>query len=155
MPKAPTAQNTYALLREVVRLFAQAQRSMTACCSDASAKECEALLIIADLEPVTVQEFARRMNLEKTWASRLLTRLEKKRYVKRAAHPDDGRSWLLQLTATGRAERDKLRGTLNDHASSLLGCMPANQRAGVEQALVHLRDALTTCLETCGTVGKC
>ena len=39
MPTSATsAQKTDAVLRDVVRLFTQAQRTMTACCSEATAK---------------------------------------------------------------------------------------------------------------------
>lgn len=148
------AQDTDALLRDVVRLFVQAQRTMTACCSDASAKECEGLLLVGQFGPITVQDFARRMALEKTWASRLLSRLEKKRLVKRVDHPTDGRSWLIELTPTGRAEHGKLQAGLNEHAGNLLQCVPAGQRAAVEQALVTLRDALRECLLRCGPGGN-
>lgn len=156
MPKSsfPRARDTDALLREVVRLFVQAQRTMTACCSDASAKECEGLLLVGQHGPITVQDFARRMALEKTWASRLLTRLERKRYVRRLDHPTDGRSWLLELTPAGRKEQAKLQAGLNEHASNLLDCVPAGQRAAVEQALVTLRDALRECLVRCGPGGS-
>lgn len=135
-------------------MFVQAQRTMTACCSDASAKECEALLIVGQFGPMTVQEFARRMALEKTWASRLLSRLEKKRYLKRGPHPDDGRSWLVELTTSGRQEQVTLQSGLNEHAGNLLNCVPASRRAAVEEALVILRDALRECLERCGPEGS-
>jgi len=152
MPRVPvqTAQNADALLREVVRLFLQAQRTMTDCCSDATAKECQALLLVAGADsPLTVQEFAARMGLEKTWASRLVARLEKRGLVTRVDHPDDGRSWLIELTAKGRKEHAALEYTLNQHAVNLLGCVPAAERANVERALGHLRDALARCLVEC------
>lgn len=152
MPRASaqSAQNTDALLRDVVRLFTQAQRVMTECCSDATAKECSAVLFLVHAtEPPTVQEFADRMGLEKTWASRLVARLEKRGLIRRVDHPDDGRSWIIELTAKGRAAGAKLDATLNEHAVSLLGCVPAAERANVERALVHLRNALAHCLENC------
>lgn len=145
-----TAQNADALLREVVRLFVQAQRTMTECCSDATAKECQALLLVGAAEsPLTVQEFADKMGLEKTWASRLVARMEKRGLVTRVDHPDDGRSWLIELTAQGRKEHRALENSLNEHAVNLLGCVPAAERANVERALVHLRDALAHCLVDC------
>ena len=150
MPRVPadSAQNADALLRDVVRLFLQAQRTMTACCSDATAKECQAVLLVGgSARPPTVQEFADRMGLEKTWASRLVARLEKRGLVAREDHPDDGRSWLLRLTAKGRREHAALEDSLNRHAVALLGCVPAAERANVERALVHLRDALARCLD--------
>ena len=151
---AQSAQNANALLREVVRLFIQAQRTMTECCTDATAKECQALLLIGGAEaPLTVQEFADRMGLEKTWSSRLVARMEKRGLIARVDHPDDGRSWLIELTARGRREHGALENSLNEHAVNLLGCVPAAERANVERSLVHLRDALAHCLLHC-TPGK-
>lgn len=152
MPRAAAspAQTTDALLRDVVRLFLQAQRAMTACCSDATAKECQAVLLLGSTPaPLTVQDFAARMGLEKTWASRLVARLVRRGLVRRVEHPDDGRSWLLELTARGRREHTTLERSLNAHAASLLGCVPAGERANVERSLVLLRDALEHCLAHC------
>lgn len=150
MPKASVKpQDTDALLRDVVRLFSEAQRTMTDCCSDASAKECEALVLLGRTGAITVQEFAAQMHLEKTWASRLLTRLEKRGFVKRAAHPDDGRRWLIELTPAGKREHAGLQTGLNKHAANLLSCVPATRRAAVEEALTILRDALRECVEKC------
>jgi DNA-binding MarR family transcriptional regulator len=145
-----SAQNADALLRDVVRLFIQAQRTMTECCSDATSKECQALLLVGAAEsPLTVQEFADKMGLEKTWASRLVARMEKRGLIERVDHPDDGRSWLIELTTKGRKEHSALEKSLNAHAVNLLGCVPANERANVERSLVHLRDALARCLVEC------
>lgn len=152
----PSAQKTDAILRDVVRLFTQAQRTMTACCAGATSKECEALMLIARSERLTVQDFASQMGLEKTWASRLLVRMEKDGLIRRVDNPDDARSLLIALTAKGKAGQRKLAEGLNEQAVNLLGCVPANERANVERALVHLRDALAECLGKCGTDrGKC
>jgi DNA-binding MarR family transcriptional regulator len=150
MPVAKaTAQKTDAVLRDVVRLFIQAQRVMTSCCSAATAKQCEALMLIARHDGLTVQTFAEQMGLEKTWASRLLIKLEKDGLIRRVDHPADSRSWLIELSAKGKGENAKLIESLNDHAVNLLNCVPAAERANVERALGHLRDALAECLETC------
>lgn len=157
MPRVPaqSAQNADALLRDVVRLFIQAQRTMTECCSDATTKECQALLLVGRSDrPPTVQEFADRMGLEKTWASRLVARLEKRGLVERVDHPDDGRSWLIELTAKGRREHATLEHSLNQHAVNLLACVRPAERANVERALVHLRNALARCLGECAPAGK-
>lgn len=152
MPRVParSAQNANDLLRDVVRLFHQAQRSMTECCPDATRQECQALLLVGATEtPLTVQEFAGRMGLEKTWASRLVARMEKRSLLRRVDHPVDGRSWLLELTAKGRREHRALEKSLNEHAVNLLACVPAAERANIERALGHLRDALQHCLAHC------
>lgn len=151
-----SAQKADAILRDVVRLFSQAQREMTACCSGATSKECEAVMLIAGHEELTVQAFAEHMGLEKTWASRLLVRMEKDGLIQRAENPADSRSLLIKLTPRGKAEHRKLAESLNEHAVNLLGCVPAAERANVERALVHLRTALSECLVKCAPKrGKC
>lgn len=151
------AEKADAVLRDVVRLFIQAQRVMTSCCTDATSKECEALmLIVRQKDGLTVQTFAQQMGLEKTWASRLLVRMETDGLIQRVPNPADSRSLLVELTPRGKAEHRKLTENRKEHALNLLGCVPAAERANVERALVHLRDALAECLVKCGPKrGKC
>jgi putative acetyltransferase len=148
------AQNTDAVLRDVVKLFEQAQRSMTSCCSDASARECEAIMLLGSRGVMTVQTFAEAMGLEKTWASRLVARLEENGHLKRSANPEDGRSSLIELSAKGQRELAKLQESVSANAVNLLQCVPAAERGNVERALVHLRDALTACLNQCSPPGR-
>jgi DNA-binding MarR family transcriptional regulator len=157
MPVATSsAQKADAVLRDVVRLFGQAQRVMTSCCTEATSKECEALMLIVRHEGLTVQAFAEHMGLEKTWASRLLVRMEQDGLIQRVVNPADSRSLLIELTAKGRAEQRKLSASLDENAINLLGCVPEAERANVERALLHLRDALSECLVKCGPKqGKC
>lgn len=148
---SPSARHTDALLRKVVRLYVSAQRSAHACCRGASGKECEALALLGGTGPITVQEFATKMGLEKTWASRLAVRLEKRGVVKRVDHPDDGRSWLLELTPKGREQCGSLNDSLDEYAVELLNRLPVAERSRIDRSLAHLRDALSTCLtRRCG-----
>lgn len=145
-PPAAPAQSTDALLRDVTRLFLQAQDALTECCPGNSAKECEALVFLGRAGPVTIQEFAAGMGLEKTWASRLTDRLERTGVARRVDHPDDGRSWLVELTAKGARQSASLDAMINDQAKALLACVPAAERDRVQHSLVVLRDALAKCL---------
>jgi DNA-binding MarR family transcriptional regulator len=154
MPVAKSnAQKSDAVLRDVVRLYTQAQRDLTSCCS-ATTKECEALLLISHRTGLTVQTFANEMGLEKTWASRLLVRMESAGLIRRVANPADSRSLLVELTSKGKSEHGKLTAEVNETAVNLLECVPAAERANVERALIHLRDALTECLAKCAK-GNC
>ena len=151
-----SAQKADAVLRDVVRLFGQAQRATTSCCTGSTSKECEALMLIVRHEGLTVQTFAEHMGLEKTWASRLLVRMENDGLIQRVVNPADSRSLLIQLTAKGRAQQRKLSASLDENAVNLLCCVPEAERANVERALVHLREALSQCLVKCDPKrGKC
>jgi DNA-binding MarR family transcriptional regulator len=94
------------------------------------------------------------MGVEKTWGSRLLVRMEQGGLIERKENPADSRSLLVGLTPKGRAEHRKLSEGLNDHAVNLLGCVPIAERANVERALVHLRDALSECLVKCSSKSR-
>jgi DNA-binding MarR family transcriptional regulator len=145
-PPAASASSTDALLRDIARLFTQAQRSLSACCPGNSTKECEALVFLHRSGPVSMQAFAAGLGLEKTWASRLADRLEASGLARRKDHPADGRSWLLTLTAKGTRQSATLDDAANDQAQALLACVPASERANVERSLLVLRDALAGCL---------
>jgi DNA-binding MarR family transcriptional regulator len=145
-PPAASAPSTDALLRDIARLFTQAQRNLSDCCPGNSTKECEALVFLHRSGPVSMQAFAAGLGLEKTWASRLTDRLEASGLVRRKDHPDDGRSWLLALTPKGARQSATLDAAANAQAQTLLTCVPAAERGNVERSLLVLRDALARCL---------
>jgi len=156
MPPAKTcsARDADDLLREVVALYQRTQRTVKASCCDASNKESEAVTLLGRKGPLTIQEFAAGMGLEKTWASRLADRLEERGLAVRAKHPDDKRCCLLELTTKGGKARDSLEETIDSTATDLLSRVPASKRAAVESALSTLRDALAGVAEDCGCESK-
>jgi DNA-binding MarR family transcriptional regulator len=60
-----------------------------------------ALSAIGAFAPVTLTELASMLGLPLTTASDVVRRLEARGHVRRRQNPDDGRSHLLELTATG------------------------------------------------------
>jgi DNA-binding MarR family transcriptional regulator len=147
--QAKSARNADDLLREIVALYQVTQRSVKTSCCDASHKECEAITLLGRKGPLTIQEFAAGMGLEKTWASRLADRLEERGLATRGKHPDDGRCCLLRLTSNGEKACGSLEETIDSTASDLLSRVPASKRAGIADALVTLRDALADVAEDC------
>ncbi|HUG09573.1 MAG TPA: MarR family transcriptional regulator [Opitutaceae bacterium] len=147
--QAKSARDADDLLREVVALYQRTQRSVKASCCDASNKESEAVTLLGRKGPLTIQEFAAGMGLEKTWASRLADRLEDRGLARRTKHPDDKRCCLLELTAKGEKARDALEETMNSTASDILSRVPASKRASIEGALATLRDALAGVAADC------
>lgn len=153
--QARSARNADDLLREVVALYQRTQRSVKASCCDASNKESEAVTLLGRKGPLTIQEFAAGMGLEKTWASRLADRLEDRGLARRAKHPEDKRCCLLELTAKGAKARDSLEVTIDNTASDILSRVPASKRASIEGALTTLRDALAeVAADCCGGESK-
>ncbi|NIR43321.1 MAG: MarR family transcriptional regulator [Gemmatimonadetes bacterium] len=83
------------------------------CCYDVSVTQCWALEALVRCEVLTLNELAAELYLEKSTASRVVSALERKGYVERARHPEDGRALALRATEGGRRlyrdiERDLL-----------------------------------------------
>jgi DNA-binding MarR family transcriptional regulator len=89
------------------------------------------LSVIGALGPITPTELARRLGMAPTTVSTWLARLESDGAAVRRANPDDGRSQLIELSATGRAELrsampnfvraiDRVRAELGDELESVL-----------------------------------
>lgn len=145
------ARNADDLLREVVALYQLTQRSVKTSCCEASNKECEAVTLLGRKGPLSIQDLAEGMRLEKTWASRLADRLEERGLAVRTRHPDDGRRCLLQLTAKGDKACCSIEESIESTATDLLARVPPSKRSQVEGALATLRDALAgVAVETCG-----
>ena len=77
------------------------------------------VLEILDIkEKLTMNELSKKMNLDSSAVSTLISRMEKKELVKRTHGTKDRRTVYVQLTSQGEAVRDKLRdkfGTLTDN----------------------------------------
>lgn len=63
----------------------------------------DAILALAQKEPLTPRELADRCSLTSSATTALIDRLEKAGHLTRTAHPSDRRSSLLVLTDTGHA----------------------------------------------------
>jgi DNA-binding MarR family transcriptional regulator len=58
---------------------------------------------LAAVDGATPTELARDLGLAPTTLSAMIDRVVRKRQVRRVRHPDDGRSYRLELTARGKA----------------------------------------------------
>lgn len=71
--------------------------------SDVSASEFAVTSSLASLPGVTPTELASILGLSPTTLSAMIKRLERRGQILRTQHPEDGRSYVLTLTAAGRA----------------------------------------------------
>ena len=70
--------------------------------SDVSASEYAVTSWIAVRARITPSELAEELGLAPTTLSAMIDRLVQKKQVRRVRHPEDGRSYLLELTPKGR-----------------------------------------------------
>ena len=74
-------------------------------------------------------------------ASRVVATLERKGYVTRSPHPEDGRAIVLGVTAAGRRLHDRIRKDLVNEAKGLLQDFEPEVREGAARLILRLARA--------------
>jgi DNA-binding MarR family transcriptional regulator len=131
-----------ALLREVTRLYARAQRETVACCGARTAARCHVLGELARSGPLRLTELARRVGADKSWTSRTVSSMAAEGLLACVGSEGDGRVVNVELTRAGRATWEKMDAALRRHAQGALERLPPRDRALVQRALVLLRQVL-------------
>lgn len=86
-------------------------------------REGRCLAIVGAFEPVSVNELARRANLNKSQASRAAQRLMDDGLVEKLMHPVDGRGVLLCLTASGRRRWWRTMALIAQRNEHIFSCL--------------------------------
>jgi DNA-binding MarR family transcriptional regulator len=127
-------------LSELVRVYQFRDRDRI-CCHDISVTQCYALEALLRRGPSGLNELASELYLDKSTASRVVAALERKRYVARAPHPQDGRAIVLTVTPAGRRLHDRIRADLIAEAGHLLQDFEPEVRRGAARLLLRLARA--------------
>jgi DNA-binding MarR family transcriptional regulator len=99
--------------------------------------------------PSTLNALAAQLCLDKSTASRVVATLQRKHYVGRAAHPDDARAILLDITPAGRRLHDKIRANRLAERTEILAGFSPEVREGITDVMRRVADA-TRQRMTCG-----
>ncbi len=94
------ATELHAALLELIRIYQFREREVIGE-HDLSVTQCHALSVIADFGPLSMNELAGRLYLDKSTTSRVVDALERKGFSKREANPADRRALMLTTTAEG------------------------------------------------------
>lgn len=135
---AAVVQRSFA---RMVRALGLARPDTTPCGMPMSVTEAHALGELHDDGPMTQQLLADRLRLQKSTVSRLVDQLQADGLVRRTANPDDRRSVLLELTASGRRRAERLDDARREMFESLVGRLSAAERRRVIEALGLLEEA--------------
>lgn len=142
----------YGALAELGRVY-QFQDRNCICCYDVSVSQCHALRLLAAGGPLTLNDIAAGLYLDKSTASRVVDALERKEYARRQAHPGDGRAVLIEATPRGRRLVSQIEDDLAiQHARILSEFTPEVRRAAI-RLVSQLAEAAAQRVETTG--GKC
>ena len=127
-------------LSELVRVYQFRDRDRI-CCHDISVTQCYALEALVRRGPSGLNEVAAELYLDKSTASRVVAALQRKRYVSRAAHPEDGRAIVLTVTPAGRRLYDRIRADLIQETKRLLEDEGPEVREGAARLIRRLARA--------------
>ena len=91
-----------------VRAFGLHRPDQTPCGQPVSVAEAYALMELARVAPLSQNDLARRLQLEKSTVSRLVATLERREWITRVRSSHDGRVLDLRLTNKGQHMADQL-----------------------------------------------
>lgn len=153
-PADPTlerdAEALYEAVSELVRAYQSLDRDRI-CCHDISVSQCYALETLVGRNGLTLNELAAHLYLDKSTASRVIDALERKGYVQRAPHPQDGRAVLLVATEAGQALYRTIRVDLLAEEKALLAGFDPEIRQAMAQLVARLARAVAARVESGGS----
>jgi MarR family transcriptional regulator, 2-MHQ and catechol-resistance regulon repressor len=150
-------QSVHGALSELVRVYQFRDRDRI-CCHDISVTQCYALERVVGQGPLTLNELAGHLYLDKSTTSRVADALQKKGYVERRSNPEDGRSLLLEATPSGRRLHHRIREEILAQERELLADFEPEVRKAMATLMGRLARAAAARVDTsggaCCTVGQ-
>jgi len=134
------ARDLHRAVSDLVRIY-QFRDRKSICYYNVTVTQCYALSTIVARGPLTQNELAAELYLDKSTASRVIGALVRKGYVHRATDPNDGRVRNLDATAKGHGLHERIERDLVEEMQSLMtGHNSATRRATIE-LIARLADA--------------
>ena len=112
------------------------------CCEDLSLVEYMALKKAYDRQNVTIQELGNSLNITKSGISKIIDRLENKRYVSRHPSSSDGRVCCVLPTEKGINALDKISNRYSEYLQEILGDVDEGSLKNIKDMLELLFKAI-------------
>lgn len=125
----------------LVRALGLARPDTTPCGMPMSITEAHTIAELHDVGRLSQQQLADRLRLKKSTVSRLIDQLEAAGIVRRVPNPDDARSVLVELTASGRRRASRLHQARTQLFTRLVADLGPAERRRIVGALVALEEA--------------
>jgi DNA-binding MarR family transcriptional regulator len=146
--KAATARELQTSVQAFVRSFGLLVTKQTPCGQPVSPSVAHALIALIDREEAgaaTYQhELAELLGLDRSSITRLCSRLEADGRLTQEAAPDDARTRLLRLTASGQRLANNIRAASFERFTRIVKAVPAAKRQPLLDALKVLTAAVQT-----------
>ena len=146
------AAGLHHVLLEMKRLYQFRDRERI-CCHDISITQCWALEALKRCGSLSLNQLAAELYLEKSTASRVVDALERKGYVQRTPHPEDGRALLLVLTPAGADLYGRIEADILAQERAILSEFDCDVREAMIGMIGRLVQAAATRVEAGG--GRC
>jgi len=141
-----------AALSELIRVIQFRDRDR-ACCYDISVSQCYALKRVVEAGPLTINELAAHLYLDKSTASRVANGLVDKGLVVRERDSEDGRVVRLLATCEGASVSSSIESDLTHEYAEMLSDFGPEVRAAITRLVARLGRSFTTRVEASG--GSC
>ncbi len=98
------------------------------CCENTSHGEYRALRRLARMDMCTMQDIAKSISVTKSGATRIISRLEEKKLVRRIQNQNDGRVCCVQLSKEGKKLMSEIAKRPANKIMTILAAMDPNMR---------------------------
>jgi MarR family 2-MHQ and catechol resistance regulon transcriptional repressor len=139
-------------LSDLIRVYQFRDRDRI-CCYDVSVSQCYALEAIILHGPLTLNELAAQLYLDKSTASRIVDALQKKGYVERRENAADRRTLRLEATPSGCEIHARIEGEILAQERQLLEEFTPEVRRSMASLIGSLARAAASRVDTTG--GSC
>ncbi|MEU4228040.1 MarR family transcriptional regulator [Nonomuraea sp. NPDC026600] len=101
-------------------------------------RELAVLHVLDEADPLSQQEAARRLRIDRTTMVALIDTLQGKKLVSRRPHPDDRRKNMVELTTRGRDTLREGGQAVEEAERAFLAKLPADDAARLRELLDRL-----------------
>jgi DNA-binding MarR family transcriptional regulator len=126
----------------LIRAFGLHRPDQTPCGKPVAVAESHALMELAQGAPLSQNDLAARLQLEKSTVSRLVGILESRGWIARARNAQDGRARELRLTDTGQQMAAELAEARRAKFARVFDAIPEAEQATVLESLQILVEAM-------------
>lgn len=134
---APIRGEQIAALQDVSLLLTRRVRKHSH--TDLTMSQVSALSTILRHGPLRVGELARREQISKSSTTRLVAKLEGMGYLERTVDPEDGRGFVVDITANGHRLLSAARERANEYLVHQIGRLSEDDRLAILAALPSLQ----------------
>ncbi|MFE3653022.1 MarR family winged helix-turn-helix transcriptional regulator [Streptomyces sp. NPDC057579] len=132
---------TVAVMAASRLLIAVSARALASIDDAMTLPQLRALVVLESCEPLKLVAMAATLGVNPSTAMRMVDKLEAVGLVDRRTNPDNRREVVLRLTAAGRDVVEQVLAHRRAEIRTLVGRLPAEQRAGLVPALRSLIQA--------------